>query len=87
MRPTLEFGLVETRPFLVTRMGYCSSDKTSTTYNLVEQMQFLYVNVVKARDLPSMDIIGSLDPSVEVKHGNYKGVTKHLEKNQNPFCN
>ncbi|KAI8005033.1 FT-interacting protein 7 [Camellia lanceoleosa] len=34
-----------------------------------------------------MDIIGSLDPYVEVKHGNYKGVTKHLEKNQNPVWN
>ncbi|RYR22007.1 hypothetical protein Ahy_B03g067297 isoform G [Arachis hypogaea] len=47
-------------------------------------MHYLYVNVVKARDLPVMDITGSLDPYVEVKLGNYKGVTKHLEKNQHP---
>ncbi|KAI4388821.1 hypothetical protein MLD38_001117 [Melastoma candidum] len=47
-------------------------------------MQYLYVSVVKAKDLPAMDISGSLDPYVEVKLGNYKGVTKHLEKNQNP---
>lgn len=81
-----EFGLVETRPPLAARMGYWyrSGDKTASTYDLVEQMHYLYVNVVKARDLPVMDISGSLDPYVEVKLGNYKGVTKHLEKNQNP---
>ncbi|KAM7512673.1 hypothetical protein LguiB_011548 [Lonicera macranthoides] len=80
-----EFGLVETRPPLAARMRYHRGiDKTSSTYDLVEPMQYLYVNVVKARDLPVMDISGSLDPYVEVKLGNYKGVTKHLEKNQNP---
>ncbi|KAK8579868.1 hypothetical protein V6N13_143030 [Hibiscus sabdariffa] len=47
-------------------------------------MHYLYVNVVKARDLPVIDLSGSLDPYVEVKLGNYKGQTKHLEKNQNP---
>ncbi|KAL0326373.1 UNVERIFIED_CONTAM: FT-interacting protein 7 [Sesamum radiatum] len=35
-------------------------------------------------DLPVMDVSGSLDPYVEVKVGNYKGVTKHFEKNQSP---
>ncbi|KAK6937994.1 Phosphoribosyltransferase C-terminal [Dillenia turbinata] len=78
-----EFGLVETRPPVAARMGY-RGDKITSTYDLVEQMYYLYVNVVKARDLPVMDITGSLDPYVEVKLGNYKGVTKHLEKNQNP---
>jgi hypothetical protein len=47
-------------------------------------MHFLYVNVVRARDLPVMDVTGSLDPFVEAKLGNYKGITKHLEKNQHP---
>ncbi|GFP81388.1 multiple c2 and transmembrane domain-containing protein 2 [Phtheirospermum japonicum] len=51
---------------------------------MVEPMNFLYVRVVKAMDLPVMDVSGSLDPYVEVKVGNYKGVTKHFEKNQNP---
>ncbi|KAL3503840.1 hypothetical protein ACH5RR_033681 [Cinchona calisaya] len=82
-----EFGLVETRPPVAARMGYWGRDKTASTYDMVEQMQFLYVNVVKARDLPVMDITGSLDPYVEVKVGNYKGVTKHLEKNQFPVWN
>ncbi|PSS19415.1 FT-interacting protein [Actinidia chinensis var. chinensis] len=79
-----EFGLVETRPPLAARMGYWGGDKTMSTYDLVEQMHYLYVEVVKARDLPVMDITGSLDPYVEVKVGNYKGVTKHVVKNQNP---
>ncbi|XP_008783369.1 FT-interacting protein 3-like [Phoenix dactylifera] len=79
-----EFGLVETYPPIASRLGYRGRDKMASTYDLVEPMQFLYVNVVKARDLPTMDLTGSLDPYVEVKLGNYKGTTKYLEKNQNP---
>lgn len=86
-KPPPNFGLVETRPPVAARMGYRGADKTATTYDLVEQMHFLYVNVVKARDLPPMDLTGSLDPYVEVKLGNYKGVTKHHEKNQHPVWN
>ncbi|KAL8031004.1 hypothetical protein ABFX02_14G323000 [Erythranthe guttata] len=82
-----EYGVVETRPPLAARMGYWGRDKTASTYDLVEQMNFLYVSVVKAKDLPVMDMTGSLDPYVEVKVGNYKGVTKHLEKNQYPVWN
>lgn len=82
-----DFGLVETRPPVAARMGYWGRDKTASTYDMVEQMYFLYVNVVKARDLPVMDITGSLDPYVEVKVGNYRGITKHLEKNQYPVWN
>ncbi|CAA0818458.1 C2 calcium/lipid-binding plant phosphoribosyltransferase family protein [Striga hermonthica] len=83
--PKPEYGVVETRPPLAARTGYWGRDKTASTYDLVEQMNFLYVNVVKARDLPVMDITGSLDPYVEVRVGNYRGVTRHLEKNQNPI--
>lgn len=83
-RQNPEYALVETSPPLAARLRYRGGNKVSTTYDLVEQMHFLYVNVVKARDLPVMDISGSLDPYVEVKLGNYKGVTKHLEKNQHP---
>ncbi|KAL8059925.1 hypothetical protein ABFX02_03G119100 [Erythranthe guttata] len=82
-----EYGLVETRPPLAARMGYWGRDKSASTYDMVEPMNFLYVSVVKAMDLPSKDVSGSLDPYVEVKVGNYKGVTKHFEKNQNPVWN
>lgn len=63
------------------------ANKPVSTYDLVEQMQFLFVRVVKARDLPTMDVTGSLDPYVEVKVGNYKGVTKYFEKRSNPEWN
>ncbi|OAY23751.1 hypothetical protein MANES_18G104300v8 [Manihot esculenta] len=82
-----EFVLVETRPPVAALMRYRAGDKTASTYDLVEQMHYLYVSVVKARDLPIMDVSGSVDPYVEVKLGNYKGRTKHLEKNQNPVWN
>ncbi|KAB1204735.1 Multiple C2 and transmembrane domain-containing protein 1 [Morella rubra] len=82
-----EFALKETSPPLAARLRYRGGDKTASTYDLVEQMHYLYVSVVKARDLPVMDVTGSLDPYVEVKLGNYKGVTKQLEKNQNPVWN
>lgn len=90
-RQNPEFALVETSPPLAARLRYraggFSGDKTSSTYDLVEQMHYLYVSVVKASDLPTMDVTGSLDPYVEVKLGNYMGVTKHLDKNQNPVWN
>ncbi|XP_076915913.1 FT-interacting protein 7-like [Bidens hawaiensis] len=86
-KPPPNFGLVETRPPVAARMGYRGADKTATTYDLVERMHFLYVNVVKARDLPPMDVTGSVDPYVEVRLGNYKGITKHHEKNPNPVWN
>nr|KYP67279.1 Rabphilin-1 [Cajanus cajan] len=60
---------------------------TASTYDLVERMYFLYVRVVKARELPAMDVTGSLDPFVEVRIGNYKGITKHFDKNQSPEWN
>ncbi|CAN6440424.1 unnamed protein product [Victoria cruziana] len=87
-RKEAEFGLVETSPPLGGGVGYYNRrDKTASTYDLVEQLEFLYVSVVKAKDLPAMDVSGSCDPYVEVKLGNYKGTTKHHEKTLNPVWN
>jgi C2 domain len=59
-----EFNLKETSPALG---GVGSAgDKLTTTYDLVEQMLYLYVRVVKAKDLPAKDVTGSCDPYVEV---------------------
>lgn len=84
----VDFALKETSPFLgggrVVGGRVVHKDKTSSTYDLVERMYFLYVRVVKARELPSMDVTGSLDPFVEVRIGNYRGITKHFDKNQSP---
>ncbi|KAM7260382.1 hypothetical protein ACFE04_016123 [Oxalis oulophora] len=86
-----DYALKETSPFLgggrVVGGRVIHPDKTASTYDLVERMFFLYVRVVKARDLPSMDLTGSLDPFVEVRVGNFKGITKHFEKKQNPEWN
>ncbi|KAK9274012.1 hypothetical protein L1049_018826 [Liquidambar formosana] len=85
------YALKETSPFLgggqIVGGRVIRGDRPSGTYDLVEQMQYLFVRVVKARHLPSMDVTGSLDPYVEVKVGNYKGITKHFEKKQNPEWN
>lgn len=89
-QPT-DYALKETSPFLgggqVIGGRVVRGDLRASTYDLVEQMRYLFVRVVKARDLPSKDVTGSLDPFVEVKVGNYKGITKYYEKKQNPEWN
>ncbi|KAK7274486.1 hypothetical protein RIF29_15578 [Crotalaria pallida] len=86
-----DYALKETSPFLgggqVVGGRVMRGNRTSSTYDLVEPVQYLFVRVVRARDLPSKDATGSLDPYVEVKVGNFKGKTKHFEKNQDPEWN
>uniref|UniRef100_M1BIJ7 Synaptotagmin n=1 Tax=Solanum tuberosum TaxID=4113 RepID=M1BIJ7_SOLTU len=91
--PQDDYKAKETKPQLGERWphggfrgggGWISSDRVTSTYDLVEQMHFLYVRVVKARDLPPNPVTGSCDPYVEVKLGNYKGKTKHFDKKVNP---
>ncbi|KAM0068504.1 putative C2 domain, phosphoribosyltransferase, C2 domain superfamily [Helianthus debilis subsp. tardiflorus] len=81
--PPEEFALKETAP-KIAGSGKYVGDKLTSTYDLVEQMQYLYVRVAKAKDLPPKDVTGSCDPYVEVKIGNYKGITRHFEKKSNP---
>jgi len=64
--------------------GWISSERATSTYDLVQQMFYLYVRVEKAKDLPTNPITGSCDPYVEVKMGNFKGKTQHFEKRTNP---
>ncbi|PHT71973.1 hypothetical protein T459_22758 [Capsicum annuum] len=68
-----EFSLKETSPHLG------GKDKTSSTYDLVEQMQYLYVRVVKAKDFSFFGGGGEL--VAEVKLGNYRGITKRVVSN------
>ncbi|XP_020868933.1 FT-interacting protein 1, partial [Arabidopsis lyrata subsp. lyrata] len=83
-----EFSLKETKPCLGgtgTGVGGLTNhkDKTSSTYDLVEQMQYLYVRIVKAKDLSVSGEVVS-----EVKLGNYRGVTKKVSLNSsNPEWN
>ncbi|XP_028770362.1 FT-interacting protein 7-like [Neltuma alba] len=87
----VDYALKETSPFLgggqVVGGRVIRGNKLAGTYDLVEQVGYLFVRVVKARDLPTKDVAGSVDPYVEVRVGNYKGVTKHFIKNQDPEWN
>lgn len=67
--------------------GWLSGERYTNTYDLVEQLFYLYVRVVKAKDLPPNSITAGCDPYVEVKLGNYKGRTKHFERKTNPEWN
>ncbi|PON87917.1 Phosphoribosyltransferase [Trema orientale] len=91
-----EYKLKDTKPQLGERWphgglrgggGWISSERATSTYDLVEQMFYLYVRVVKAKDLPTNPVTGSCDPYVQVKLGNYKGYTRHFEKKTNPQWN
>ncbi|XP_044491792.1 FT-interacting protein 3-like [Mangifera indica] len=86
-----DYALKETSPVLgggrVVGGRVIRGDRPASTYDLVEQMGYLFIRVVKARDLPSKDVTGSLDPYVEIKAGNYKAKTKYYEKKQNPEWN
>ncbi|KAE8098859.1 hypothetical protein FH972_016893 [Carpinus fangiana] len=77
--PREDFLLKETKPSL--------GGVKVTGYDLVEKMLYLYVRVVKAKDLLARDINGSCDPYVEVEQGNYKGITRHFKRNSNPEWN
>ncbi|CAO2819544.1 unnamed protein product [Amaranthus hypochondriacus] len=56
-------------------------------FDMVESMEFLYITIVKAKELflPTDDL--SYDPYVEVRIGNYRAITKHGEKIPNPEWN
>ncbi|KAG2258804.1 hypothetical protein Bca52824_078098 [Brassica carinata] len=82
--------VMEAAPFQPIRYGSpVLGARTTTTArnNLVEPMEYLFVKIVKARNLPTMDPTGSLDPYVEVKLGNFTATTTHFEKNKNPVWN
>ncbi|KAG8389052.1 hypothetical protein BUALT_Bualt02G0189200 [Buddleja alternifolia] len=79
-----EFALKQTSPKIAGSGVIIGGDKVISAYDLVEQMEYFYVRVVKAKELPAKDVTGSCDPYVEVKLGNYKGITKHFEKKSNP---
>ncbi|RZC47848.1 hypothetical protein C5167_040792 [Papaver somniferum] len=73
-----EFALKETSPHL--GGGISNKDKTSSTYDLVEQMQYLYVRVVRAREMVSV-FGGGTELMADVKLGNYRGITKKSVSN------
>ena len=75
-KPKEEFSLKETKPNI---SGMQNTSSSMTRHDLVEQMQFMFVKILKAKDLP-----GICDPYVELILGNYKGTTRFTEKKSNP---
>ncbi|KAK9674558.1 hypothetical protein RND81_12G240700 [Saponaria officinalis] len=76
-----EFSVKPTLP----KIG--SKNRTGGTFNLVEPMEYLYMRIVKAKDLYGGDDHPEYDPVVEVRVGNFTARTKHIEKNPNPEWN
>ncbi|KAL2470603.1 C2 calcium/lipid-binding plant phosphoribosyltransferase family protein [Abeliophyllum distichum] len=66
-----EYALKETSPHL----GGTNKEKKNSTYDLVEQMQYLYVRILKAREI---SLFGGGEILAEVKLGNYKGFSKSV---------
>lgn len=56
----------------------------ATAYDLVEHMNYLFVNILQARNLIGLAGPNTCDPYVEVKLGNYKAMTRFLQKKSNP---
>lgn len=79
-----EFLLKETRPQIGARRKLPGHEEMSSCH-LVEKMNYIFVHVVKAVNLPTKDAnTGSCNPYVEVKLGDYKVTTRHVEKEVNP---
>ncbi|XP_044966845.1 FT-interacting protein 1-like [Hordeum vulgare subsp. vulgare] len=69
-------------------MGLGSGERPlASSYDLVEQMHYLYVRVVKARGIPVGAVTGGCSPYVEVRLGNYRGTTPHHERKASPEWN
>ncbi|KAL5214751.1 hypothetical protein ABZP36_003903 [Zizania latifolia] len=68
-------------------MGLGSGERLASSYDLVEQMHYLYVRVVKARGLPVSAVTGGCNPYVEVRLGNYRGTTRYYERKATPEWN
>ncbi|OMO53413.1 C2 calcium-dependent membrane targeting [Corchorus capsularis] len=74
-----DFSVKNINPKIGGRASGANQNLTSS-YDLVEQMQFLFVRIVKARDLPLHPYSGLCDPYVEVRVGNYVGTTMYLDR-------
>lgn len=58
-------------------------NKLKSSYDLVVRMDYLYVQVVKAKDLPISNLTGTCDPFIEIKVGTYKALTRNLKETPN----
>ncbi|KAJ0090029.1 hypothetical protein Patl1_14258 [Pistacia atlantica] len=73
-----DFSLKETSPN-IGKGRVSGRERLTSSFDLVEEMEFLYIRLVKGRDFQSTS-----DPFVEVQIGNYKGTTRHFDRKPNP---
>jgi hypothetical protein len=78
-KPKEDFSLKETKPNI---SGMKNTSSSMTRHDFVQQMQFMFVKILKAKDLP-----GICDSYVELILGNYKSTTRFIEKKSNPEWN
>ncbi|TKY44671.1 QUIRKY protein [Spatholobus suberectus] len=81
-----DFSLKATTPN-ISAGRVISGDRLPTAFDLVEQMQFLFARVMKAKDLPEKCASNPCNPYVEVKLGTFTGTTRCLEKTTTPEWN
>jgi len=79
-RYSVDYDLKDLNP---RSLGAINGDRTST-YDLVEQMPYLYVRVIKARNLAAKDLNGSSDPYAKITVGNHSIRTRTISNNLNP---
>ncbi|TYH86001.1 hypothetical protein ES332_D01G010900v1 [Gossypium tomentosum] len=75
----VDFSLKETSPNIGSDR-VSGGEKLTSSFDLVEKMEFLLVRILRARDLPLKAVNGIIDPYVEIKIGNYNATTKYFEK-------
>ncbi|XP_028769439.1 FT-interacting protein 3-like [Neltuma alba] len=85
-KPQEDYSLKETTPNIAAGR-VMSGDRLPTAFDLVEQMHFLFVRVVKARNLLSATKSNTSNPNVEVKLGGFIGTTRIFQKTSNPEWN
>lgn len=72
-----EFSVKQISPKLGGERGARNPYGPTSLHDLVEQMEFLYVDVIRAIKNSDVDP-GPCDPVVEITLGNYKSSTKDL---------
>ncbi|KAI0519566.1 hypothetical protein KFK09_007017 [Dendrobium nobile] len=60
-------------------LGFGGRERLTPKYDLVEQMLFIYVRAVRAKDLPCNDGNENCNYYVEAKVGNFRRITRHLD--------
>ncbi|KAF7816062.1 FT-interacting protein 1 [Senna tora] len=77
-KPNADFNLKEITPSIGAKSGI------TTATDLVEINFFLFVRIVKAKDLPGIRGPNTCEPYVEVKVGGFKMTTICFSRNSNP---